>query len=68
MTQAASPPLSDVQEEVLCLIGHDEAGCIPRELQREVDALFCAGLITYEAERTLLTAAGRAAFDRLLLD
>lgn len=60
--------LTEAQEEALVLIGHDEADCLDKGHQGAVDGLFSDGLVTFTADRPVLTAAGRAVFDRLLLD
>jgi hypothetical protein len=67
-TTTSLPELTEAQEEVLCLIGHDEARCIDVELQPALDELFAAGLVTYSDPDWSLTSAGRFAFDRLCLD
>jgi hypothetical protein len=69
MTDApATLNMTDDLEEVLCLVGHDQAGRIGPEQAGALDELYTAGLVTYRDPDWSLTASGRKAFDRLLLD
>lgn len=60
--------LTQVQEEVLVLIGLDAAEGLDAGQLLVVDALSAAGLAVWAGETPVLTAAGRACLDRMLMD
>jgi hypothetical protein len=60
--------LTDAQEEVLCMIGMGEAENLDAPQMLVVDELQVAGLAEWCGETPVLTAAGRAALDQLLID
>lgn len=68
MNVQAHATLSEAQEEVLVLVGHGEVLCIGRELEPALSELFEAGLVAYRDPVWSLTDAGKAAFDRLMVD
>lgn len=63
-----APTLTEAQEEVLVLIGHDQCDCIGLLLRPVVDELVALKLAVGPAPDWVLTQAGRAVFDRLLVD
>lgn len=57
---------TELQKNVLTLIGQGYAACLRPELDSALDDLIIAGLVTFRSPLTpSLTAAGQSAFDRL---